>query len=205
MAVLRGVPPGRAGRLWLRRRLTTATRSRGQLDRKLHLLTAERRRLVSLEEQHRAEWERTCALGATWLDRAALLSGRDGIRTATASASLTAQVRWTITAGVSYPVMVTVCEPATTLPAYHATTALPPAIAAYRSAVRAGAALGAVQAGRARLDHEIALTRRRLRALDTRWVPQLEESLRLLEATLEQFEREDWARLRTNADTAFGP
>ncbi|WP_406830664.1 V-type ATP synthase subunit D [Pedococcus sp. KACC 23699] len=205
MAVLRGVPPGRAGRLWLRRRLATATRSRGQLDRKLHLLTAERRRLACLEEEHRAEWERTCTLGATWLDRVALLSGRDGIRTARGSGSLLAQVRWTTTAGVSYPVMVTVSEPSATVPAYHATTALAPAIAAHRAAVRAGAALGAAQAGLLRLDHEIALTRRRLRALDTRWVPQLEESLRLLEAALEQLEREDWARLRTNADTAFGP
>ena len=205
MAGVRGVPPGRAGRLWLRRRLATASRTRGQLDRKLHILLVELRRVASLEEQHRADWERECAVGTTWLTRAALLSGRDGIRTATTPESLTALVERATTAGVSYPVGVTVSRAPSPAPLHHATTALAPATAAYLRAVDAGAGLAAAQAAGRLLAKEIALTRRRVRALDKRWIPRLEESLRLLEGSLEQAEREDWARLRTQADTSFDP
>ena len=35
------VPPGRAGRLWLQRRLETARRGAGLLDRKLRILQAQ--------------------------------------------------------------------------------------------------------------------------------------------------------------------
>ena len=205
MAGVRGVPPGRAGRLWLRRRLTTAERTRGQLDRKLHSLLVEGQRVALLEDRLRADWVRECALGTTWLARAALLSGRDGIRLATGPESLTAVVDRATTAGVSYPVTATVSRRPSPAPPHHATSALAPAGEAYLRAVEAGAALAAAEAASRLLGREIALTRRRLRALDKRWMPQLHESLRLLEGSLEQAEREDWARLRRQADTTFGP
>jgi V/A-type H+-transporting ATPase subunit D len=40
------------------------------------------------------------------------------------------------------------------------------------------------------------VTRRRLRALDKRWLPWLAESLRTLELSLEQVEQDDGIRLR---------
>ena len=113
MAGIRGTPPGRAGRLWLRRRLEVATRSRDQLDRTLHLVEVERHRLLALEESYRTEWERACAEGSTWLARAAVLTGRDGIRTATPPASLTAEVGWAATAGVVHPVTAVVAHAVT--------------------------------------------------------------------------------------------
>jgi V/A-type H+-transporting ATPase subunit D len=205
VAGVRGAPPGRAGRTWLRRRLATATRSRDQLDRTLHVIDVERHRLLALEERYRADWERACSEGATWLARAAALVGRDGIRTATPAPCLTAEVGWTTTAGTPHPLTVAVTRATAPEPTSHASTALAPAAAAYEHAVTAGAALAGVQAALRRLDQEAAATRRRLRGLDKRWIPQLEESLRVLEAGLEQVEHEDRARLRGHRGTAFGP
>ena len=205
MAGIRGAPPGRAGRLWLRRRLEVATRSRDQLDRTLHLVEVERHRLLALEESYRTEWERACAEGSTWLARAAVLTGRDGIRTATPPASLTAEVGWAATAGVVHPVTAVVAHAVRPPATSHATTALAPARDAYERALAAGASLAAVQAGLRSLDRQAAATRRRLRGLDKRWIPRLEESLRDLEAALEQGEREDRGRLRAGPGTAFGP
>ncbi len=53
-----------------------------------------------------------------------------------------------------------------------------------------------------RIEAEIAVTRRRLRALDRRWLPRLHDELRRLELTLEQSEQEDGLRLRRAATTA---
>ena len=46
MALLARIPPGRAGRMWLRRRLATAERGREQLDRKLRILLPDLQRLL---------------------------------------------------------------------------------------------------------------------------------------------------------------
>jgi vacuolar-type H+-ATPase subunit D/Vma8 len=46
------------------------------------------------------------------------------------------------------------------------------------------------------IGREVALTRRRLRAIERRWIPRLEAALADLEAALEQQEREDRVRLR---------
>ena len=74
-----GVPPGRAGRLWLRRRLETARRGSALLDRKLHLLLSEQDRLRAEERQTREEWDASCAKADLWLLRAGLISGRRAI------------------------------------------------------------------------------------------------------------------------------
>lgn len=46
-----GVPPGRAGRLWLRRRLAAAERAVELLERKLRILRAEQDRLALLAQR----------------------------------------------------------------------------------------------------------------------------------------------------------
>ena len=46
------------------------------------------------------------------------------------------------------------------------------------------------------METEVAVTRRRMRALDKRWLPWLEQSLAALELSLEQAEQEEGARLR---------
>ncbi|HSO55578.1 MAG TPA: V-type ATPase, D subunit, partial [Actinomycetes bacterium] len=52
------VPPGRAGRLWLRGRLATAERGLDLLDRKLRILRREQERLRLLERRTAEELRR---------------------------------------------------------------------------------------------------------------------------------------------------
>jgi V/A-type H+-transporting ATPase subunit D len=70
--------------------------------------------------------------------------------------------------------------------------------------VEAGARLAAMEEAVRRLETEVNLTRRRLRALDQRWLPQLEDALRDLELALEQAELDDGIRLRHGGATGPG-
>ena len=54
---LRGLPPGRAGRLWLQRRLDVATRGGDLLEQKLRILVAEEEAYTLQSERTRAAWE----------------------------------------------------------------------------------------------------------------------------------------------------
>ncbi|MEO7060699.1 MAG: V-type ATP synthase subunit D [Lapillicoccus sp.] len=194
-----GVPPGRAGRNWLRRRLATAERGREQLDRKLRVLFPEQRRLSLLLARHRAEWTSACAAADTWLLRAALLGGQDAIRGASTVRPIGVEVQWTTAMGLSYPEDARLTDPPEdTLPLI-GNAAITPAAAAYRRALAAGVRTAAVEEAVRRVDAEIALTRRRLRALDIRWLPRLHEALSGLELSLEQTEQEDVMRLRRAA------
>lgn len=196
MPTLTAVPPGRAGRRWLRRRLATAERGREQIDRKLRILFPEQQRLRILAERQRAQWVSACAEADRWLVRAALLGGQDGIRDASTVRPVTVEVRWSTAMGLSYPSGAEL-SPATddvALPVANA--AIAPAAATVRTALQAGVRAAAAEDAVRRLDAEIAVTRRRLRALDKRWLPRLRAELVRLELTLEQSEQEDALRLR---------
>ena len=56
MPITARVPPGRAGRIWLRRRLATARRGRDQLDRKLRILQPELQRQRIRAARSHEEW-----------------------------------------------------------------------------------------------------------------------------------------------------
>jgi len=73
------VPPGRAGRIWLVRRLDTARRGADLLDRKLRILESELTRLQVASAEAAAEWNKCQADARTWLLRAAMLSGERAI------------------------------------------------------------------------------------------------------------------------------
>lgn len=201
MPGLAAVPPGRAGRSWLRRRLATAERGREQLDRKLRILFPEQQRLRTQADRHRAEWVSACADANRWLLRAALLGGQDGIRDASTVRPVGVAVQWTTAMGLSYPSGATVspAEDDVSLPVANA--AIGPAADAFGRAVRAGVRTAAADEAVRRLDAEIAVTRRRLRALDKRWLPRLRDELAGLELGLEQTEQEDTQRLRRAAAT----
>src|SRR6266566_9507160 len=79
------VPPGRAGRLWLRGRLQVAERGLDLLDRKLRILRREHERLALLAQRTGEAWEHACREAETWLLRAALLSGQRALRLSAAS------------------------------------------------------------------------------------------------------------------------
>lgn len=196
MPVARTIPPGRAGRMWLRGRLATAERGRDQLDRKLRILIPERQRLQTRLELRRQAWSAAYDEAQTWGLRAALLGGEDAIRGATPAHPADVQVTWASAMGLSYPEDAVLAEPAPGDEAVPSNAAIVPATAAFRGALLAGARAAAAQEAVSRLESEIAVTRRRMRALDKRWLPWLRESLARLELTLEQTEQEDGMRLR---------
>ena len=83
------------------------------------------------------------------------------------------------------------------LPAANA--ALLTAAERFRTALSAGVRLAALDEALRRVEAEIGVTRRRLRALDKRWLPWLQDALATIELALEHAEQEDGMRLRRAA------
>ncbi len=206
------VPPGRAGRLWLRGRLGAAQRSMELLDRKRQLLRREQSRLAELREESNRRWVTSCSEAQTWGLRAALLSGSVHVAMSAAAVAGRAgvEVTWRNTMGVRHP-----DDPRCELPelepadAAAADAAVAPAAAAYRQALEAGVAYAVVDKSFAMLDEELHATERRHRAIERRRVPRLEDALRRLELRLEELEREErvvtrWAQRRLQGKLA-GP
>jgi V/A-type H+-transporting ATPase subunit D len=136
MAELRGVPPGRAGRLWLQARLQAG---------------------------HRAD----------------------------------VTVSWDTLMGLRYPAEATCHVPApSTSERGPGSAALVEAAAAARDALSAAAEHAAAVTARRIIDAEVAATRRRLRAITHRWLPQLEDALRRLTHDLDETEQAETFRLR---------
>lgn len=201
MAVVVRVPPGRAGRIALRRRLATAQRGREQLDRKLRLLIPEQQRQKIRAEVARTEWLEACADAQTWTLRAAVLGGQDALRHATPIDSAQVEIAWAHDMGLRYPSAATVTPPPDTPDRTLDNAAVPAALAAARKALQAAAASAAAEEAVRLLDAEVKLTRRRLRALEKAWLPALNRALSALELSLEQTEQEDNIRLRRAAPT----
>ena len=204
MPVARTIPPGRAGRMWLRGRLATAERGRDQLDRKLRILIPERQRLQTRLQLRQEAWSAAYDEAQTWLLRAVLLGGEDAIRGATPARLAGVEVIWTSAMGLSYPDDAVVADPVPDDEATPTNAAIVPATEAFRAALLAGARAAAAQEAVARLESEIAVTRRRMRALDKRWLPWLRDALARLELTLEQTEQEDGMRLRRALGASSG-
>jgi len=197
---VRGLPPGRSGRVWLRQRLDVADRGAGLLETKLRILAAEEQRFVLLAERTEREWTRAVDDADRWMARARLISGQRGVRFATPTASAEVSVRWARTMGVSYPsgaaVRPPVAEPDDSTPD---SSALVLARRAYLHALTMGAEHAAASAALEAVHMEVATTRRRLRALQKRWTPRLEQAQRVLAEALEEAEREDGVRMRWSA------
>lgn len=208
MATLFGVPPGRAGRIWLRDRLATARRAADLLDRKLRALRAEQDTARRRERGAEADWTGSHRDADRWLLRAVLIGGERQLFDAGAQPARL-DVRWASTVGAVHPVDVD-CRPAPWPDdAVPATAALVEAAAAYRDAVSAAAVYAAAVATRAALDREASLTRRRLRAVSDRRIPALERALRERTTALAESERAElvrlrWATRRGHPDTAAG-
>lgn len=196
MALLARIPPGRAGRMWLRRRLSTAERGREQLDRKLRILLPDLQRLGIQQERTREQWATACDVATTWLLRAVLLGGEDALRHAAPAGPARAEITWTTVMGLRYPADAALLPPTEPDRSGPGNAAIAPATAAFRTALDAGVRAAAAAEAVRRLEAEIAVTRRRLRALENRWLPRLRAALAELELTLAQAEQEDGVRLR---------
>ncbi|MCO5967796.1 V-type ATP synthase subunit D [Actinoallomurus soli] len=186
------IPPGRAGRLWLRRRIDIAERGHDLLERKLRILHREHERLALRADRTEAEWTTACRRADTWLLRAALAGGRRSLCPAPGLADVT--ITWRQAMGTRYPEQA-VCA----LPAFPDTppcsAALVEARDACRAAVAAAARYAAARAAERVVAGEITATRRRVRALERRWIPRLTTGLSAVELALDEGERIDRARL----------
>ena len=193
------VPPGRAGRLWLQRRLGTARRGAGLLDRKLRILQAQLDQARESAAQTATEWRYRQAEAEPWLLRAALLGGQRAIRLADDGLFAEVTVSYTATMGIRYPAGATYVIPPTA--AWDG-----PALAAARQAHRAALAAAVRHAAAAEaervIEAETVATRHRLRAIRDRWIPRLEQALAEVTFAIEEQERADAARLRLAAGTA---
>jgi V/A-type H+-transporting ATPase subunit D len=206
MTTVRGLPPGRAGRVWLDRRLEVAERGTGLLETKLRILAAEEQRFELLSARTQREFSSRVADAELWMSRARVLSGRRGVRFASSGEPASVDVSWQSTMGVRFPAGARTrrAEPRLDAAAPDC-SALAVAADAYDAALRAAAdhaaALAALQAVRA----EVRGTRRRLRALERRWTPRLHHARRSLADSLEESEREDGVRLRWAAGRLTSP
>ena len=155
-------PPGRAGRLWLERRVAAATRGAELLERKLAVLRREERRLATLADGTSAAWEPACAEAERRGLIAAVLSGDDPAPAPAAAAEV--EVSWTAFMGVRYPARAT-CRIAEGPPLLlDPSAAVPPARDACRTALEAGVAHAGAVAARDLVAAEALATRTRLRS-----------------------------------------
>ncbi len=200
MSGVRGVPPGRAGRTWLSRRLQTARHGASLLDRKLRILRPERERFRADAEAATLRWGQVLAGAEEWALRASLLAGSDALHPPYGDADARVDVSWSAVMGARFPSGARVELPRRGCGgALPATSAVLCATAAYREALSA-AVDAAVAEGAARaLDEEVAATRFRLRAVQDRWVPRLERAAAALDAALAEAEGADAVRLRLAA------
>jgi V/A-type H+/Na+-transporting ATPase subunit D len=187
------VPPGRAGRLWVDRRLRAARRGAELLDRKLSILQAELSARRESAELARQEWERCCADAQWWLLRAALLGGQRSIRLATGDEAAEVDISYMVTAGVRHPAYATCTIPESSAWAGPATAQ---ARRAHQTALAAAAAHAAATAALRLIEAEAVVTRHRLHAIKDRWIPGLEQARAEITFALDELERADQARLR---------
>jgi len=193
------VPPGRAGRLWLVRRLATARRGADLLDRKLRILQGELARLQAAAAQTAAQWDRCQDDAQASLLRAALLGGERAIRLADDGQPADVQISYETTMGIRYPSAAACSIPP---PATWDGPVVAQTRQAHRAALAAAAQHAAAAAAVSVVAAEVQATRYRLRAVEHRWIPRLEQALAELTLTLEEQEHADAARLRLAADRA---
>lgn len=201
------VPPGRAGRTWLARRLEIARGGAEVLDEKRRVLLREQLRLAPVVAEAQAEWEGLAADAAVWLARATVLSGPRRLRLARPQAEERAElhVRTRRTPGVSFPE-----SPKLRLPApldvarVGGSAALGEAETAHRRALEAAARLSVARLALDRVVSELDATTLRLRAIEHRWIPRHERALAVLEVALDEGERQEALRARWAADRASG-
>ena len=193
------VPPGRAGRLWLVRRLEVARRGAEVLDEKRRTLLQERGRLSARLAETTADWERLAGEAARWNDRAGTIAGARRLRLGRVHAGAGAEidVEWRNTLGAVFPAGATVRLGAgPDFVALGGGSSIALAATAHAEALAAAAAYAAARAAHEAITAELAATTRRLRAIERRWIPEHEAALRSLELALDQSELEDTLRVR---------
>jgi vacuolar-type H+-ATPase subunit D/Vma8 len=186
----------RAARLHVITRLDLARRAVDLLHSKEQALQRERARLDVHAERARNAWDRSADEAATWLQRARAMGATDELDVIVAQGPQPAEIAidWQVSMGIAYPGDVH-CTPAVQ-PDLTASATLAPTMQAHHRALDAAATHAATRTALARLDAELATTRRRRRAIGDRLVPRLEDDLRALELDLDEQDREEALRVR---------
>ena len=191
---------GRAGRMRVERRLRTARHGAALLDRKRQIMADELERLQLHADRLRVEWESRARDASVWSQRAAALDGEEGIRSAAPAETAQVEVQWGSSMGVTYPVDASCTAPVA--PGPGGSSALSYATTAHRTAANAAVRLAAVQRAVVLVSAELEATHARQRAVEDRWIPRLEEQLRLIRRRLDEQELEEALRLRWAAEPA---
>lgn len=184
----------RAERAEVQRRLATARRGAELLERKQRIL---QRSMEGLEEKAaagRRKWEAAAGEAAVWLRRTTALDGADRVSEAAPPEPALAVVQWGGAMGISYPEAASCTVP--TAPPAGGSSALAYAAAAHRTALEAAVASAASQRALLLVSEELAATRTRQRAVENRWIPQLEDQLAAIERRIAEQELEESLRLR---------
>ncbi len=190
-------PPGRAGRQWLNHRLRTARQGADLLDHKLRVLRTERERLALQEERTARAWDAASREADSWLLRGVLLGGERAVRLSSDGGLADVRIVWEQRMGVRFPAEATCTpsEPSPDTPSV-ANAALLMARESHRRALEAAVQHAVVEAAVRVLQAEELATRRRLRAIEDRWIPRLQEALAEVQLRLEEEEHSDGVRLR---------
>lgn len=188
-------PPGRGGRLWLAHRIEVATTGADLLDKKRRALVQEERRLRVLARQTASAWADAAREAETWVNRAAVMAGEEKLSMLAAShqrAQVT--IRWRSSMGVTFASEAHVELGGSVPVASGGSAAADAAIPASRHAVEAAVDDAVTQSALKRITAEVALTSRRHRALDRRWLPALRGAEARLSEELDELEREEATR-----------
>jgi len=204
---IRGVPPGRAGLLWLRHRLAMAQRAAELLERKLRILHIEMERLTLLEQRTREVWSRENRAAQLWAGHTVLLGGDRAVRLASPQAPATVTISSATSMGVRYPSDAVCTPPEPELAAGSmSNAALSLAVDCHRRALDAAVQHAATSAARRIVEAEHASTKLRLRGLEERLIPRLQDATSELALELEESEHADAVRLRwSDAQLSTGP
>jgi V/A-type H+-transporting ATPase subunit D len=193
------VPPGRAGRLQLDRRLAAARSGADLLDRKLRILTAELNGLQEAAERTEREWQALAAAADQRLLVAALLGGQRATRLAMPGGFAGVELRYAITIGIRHPAGGSYAAPRGPDP--WAGLAVEEARQAMRAALAAAVDHAAAARAAQLIEAEVAATRIRLRAVRDRLIPRLEQARAELVLAIDEQERGDAIRLRLAGQT----
>ena len=190
------VPPGRAGRLWLQRRLRVAERSAELLDRKLRILRLALDARRDAAAQAAADWDRCQAEAQRWLLRAVLLGGERTIRVSSDGRFAGVTIDYGSVMGIRYPSGASCAFPE---PATWDGLALAGARQAHQAALQAAVRHAAAGEALRLVEAETLATQHRLRAIKDRWIPRLQQALAEVTLAIDEQEIADAARLRLAA------
>lgn len=193
------VPPGRAGRIWLVRRLEVAERGADLLERKRTALLSEQVRARGEVAVARRAWEAASAQVVRWSGRAVILDGAGRLELLSRHTREPAEMElaWSNLMGARMPAVARMTLPTPPqFSALGASAATVPLVYACREAIEAAARLAVAERAEAALSAELARAARRLRALRDRWIPQHQQALEQLDLALDESQREQAVRVR---------